>query len=317
MDNTEVIVEVSLEHSSKTVWYHDVLAGAVAGSAGICVGHPFDTYKVRLQTGSINNMSMGQGVEVASLFRGLGPPFVTAGIVNAVIFLSYGTATRYCYGDDGPSTNREDSWSKPFVCGGIAGITSSVILAPAEHIKCRLQVDASYRGPMDALRQIFNTHGISGLYRGFAATCSRQAPSFGIYFSSYDRIKTALLDQNSFNNANAFTPPLAISALSGGIAGSLSWAVVYPMDAIKSRIQTLPLEQPTPKMRDVFVSLWRSQRLYRGIGITVIRAFPVNGIIFPVYEFCLQQLHQRTSSYEPLESHARLASFRTKGMQPR
>lgn len=184
--------------------------------------------------------------------------------------------------------------------------------APAEHIKCRLQVDKrknSYRGPIDAIRQIMKAHGIFGLYRGFNATCLRQAPSFGIYFSSYDGIKCTLLNHNhSESKANGGTPPLAISALSGGIAGSLSWAIVYPMDAIKSRIQTLPLDQPTPSIRDVFVSLLRSQRLYRGISITVIRAFPVNGIIFPYTNFVC-------NNSEPFETYGRLPSYKTSGLR--
>jgi solute carrier family 25 carnitine/acylcarnitine transporter 20/29 len=33
---------------------------------------------------------------------------------------------------------------------------------------------------------------------------------------------------------------------------------------------------------------WRS--LFRGLNVTVIRAFPVNGIIFPVYEYTLMQV---------------------------
>jgi hypothetical protein len=32
---------------------------------------------------------------------------------------------------------------------------------------------------------------------------------------------------------------------------------------------------------------------FRGFGVTVLRAFPVNAIIFPVYEFTLQHLTTR------------------------
>ena len=30
--------------------------------------------------------------------------------------------------------------------------------------------------------------------------------------------------------------------------------------------------------------------MYRGFGVTILRAFPVNGIIFPVYEWTLEAL---------------------------
>lgn len=32
------------------------------------------------------------------------------------------------------------------------------------------------------------------------------------------------------------------------------------------------------------------QYMFRGLGVTLLRAFPVNAIIFPVYEFVLLQL---------------------------
>jgi solute carrier family 25 carnitine/acylcarnitine transporter 20/29 len=32
------------------------------------------------------------------------------------------------------------------------------------------------------------------------------------------------------------------------------------------------------------------QYMFRGLGVTLVRAFPVNAIIFPVYEFVLLQL---------------------------
>jgi solute carrier family 25 carnitine/acylcarnitine transporter 20/29 len=39
---------------------------------------------------------------------------------------------------------------------------------------------------------------------------------------------------------------------------------------------------------------WR--RLFRGLGITLVRAFPVNGTIFPVYEFTLMQINRFAAS---------------------
>ena len=179
------------------------------------------------------------------------------------------------------------------------GVISSLVIAPTEHIKCRLQVNHNnYRGPIDAVRRIVSSHGVfTGLYRGFGATVLRQSPSFGVYFGTYDSIKGAVSRRffglsNNHNQQQHSSRRLVASALAGGLAGSLAWAAIYPMDVIKSRIQTMPLEKPR-SIRDVAHTLyatgWRS--VYRGIGITVLRAFPVNGIIFPVYEFSLQQLH--------------------------
>jgi hypothetical protein len=57
----------------------------------------------------------------------------------------------------------------------------------------------------------------------------------------------------------------------------------------------LPLDTPLEKRRITYIYRqtleqhgWRI--FFRGLGVTVLRAFPVNAIVFPVYEFTLQQL---------------------------
>ena len=69
---------------------------------------------------------------------------------------------------------------------------------------------------------------------------------------------------------------------------------IQPFDVIKSRIQTSPLERHLQKgMWTVASDLVKEhgwQYMFRGLGVTLLRAFPVNAIIFPVYEFVLLQL---------------------------
>jgi solute carrier family 25 carnitine/acylcarnitine transporter 20/29 len=79
------------------------------------------------------------------------------------------------------------------------------------------------------------------------------------------------------------------SGFAGGVSGSLTWAIIYPLDVIKTRIQTSPLDTSvsTFNVGRSIVSKHGYRKLFRGLGITLIRAFPVNGIIFPVYEFTL------------------------------
>ena len=86
--------------NSKTVTaFHDLVAGGIAGSASIVVGHPFDTVKVRMQvakpkgTVSLSSLTSGFG-GISSLFRGLAAPLYTAALVNAVIFAAYGSSAR-------------------------------------------------------------------------------------------------------------------------------------------------------------------------------------------------------------------------------
>ena len=65
-----------------------------------------------------------------------------------------------------------------------------------------------------------------------------------------------------------------------------------PLFVIKIRIQTSPLDTPASFLgagRQIVAKHGWSM-MFRGLGITLIRAFPVNGTIFPVYEFTLEHL---------------------------
>lgn len=205
--------------------------------------------------------------------------------MNATIFSSFACASRLAephFGDLG----------KNVAGGAAAGIASSLILCPSEHVKVRLQSSCSltqqqvYRHSLDAAVQITTAHGISGLYRGLVATIARQVPGFVIYFGAYDCIKKQC--NKRLGKSNDWLG----SILAGGTAGSLSWAAIYPFDLVKSRIQSLPLTADC-RMYNVAREVlqtggWRS--MYRGLGITVLRAFPVNGIIFCTYEMCVTKM---------------------------
>ena len=278
--------------------FQDLIAGGIAGSAGIVAGYPLDSIKVRMQMGTTSTVQFGG---ITSLFRGIGAPFATAALVNASIFGSYGKSTRLW---DEYFDTKEMASVKAVTCGIFTGIVSSFVLCPTEHVKVQLQTQQHaagagqrvvFRDPLDATRKIVANYGVSGLYRGLIATCCRQGPGFGIYFASYDTIKE--WGQQVFGNE------WSACIFAGGTAGALSWGAVYPVDLLKSRIQALPLDASKIESSLGYVARsvvkrggWRA--LYRGLGITLVRAFPVNGIIFCVYEYSLSKLVRQDSTGE-------------------
>jgi solute carrier family 25 carnitine/acylcarnitine transporter 20/29 len=278
--------------------FQDLIAGGIAGSFGVVAGYPLDSIKVRMQMGTASTVQFGG---VASLFRGIGAPFATAALVNASIFCSYGKSTRLW--DQCFENKKELATFKAVACGTFAGIVSSFLLCPTEHVKVQLQTQQHngvgtrvvYRDALDATRKIVANHGITGLYRGLIATCCRQGPAFGVYFASYGTIKEW--------GKQVFGNEWSACVFAGGTAGALSWGVVYPVDVLKSRIQALPLDasRTESSLANIARSVvkrdgWRA--LYRGLGITLVRAFPVNGIIFCVYEYSLTNLIRHDSAGE-------------------
>jgi len=294
------VAVVTTEKPKEVSVFQDLIAGGIAGSMSVIVGHPFDTIKVRLQTSSSATLSNSLSGGVGSLFRGMAAPLSTAAMVNAIIFAAYGTSSRW-WDRYLPhlQEHNHDVWYKSFVCGSFAGLAQAVVICPMEHLKCRLQItgsNAQFKGPVQAAQSIFKSHGVSGLYRGIHATLWREIPAFGAYFSVYDFVKDYVndyFDHQKGDKAEAHS--WLASAFAGGVSGSFTWAMIYPIDVIKTRIQTAPMNTPASELQIFTVGRnlaaqhgWRF--LFRGLGVTLIRAFPVNGIIFPVYEFTLSHL---------------------------
>ncbi|KAL7553723.1 hypothetical protein ACHAWF_017193 [Thalassiosira exigua] len=173
--------------------------------------------------------------------RGVAAPFAMAAFVNASVFACFGGSSRLwdscARRGDGDPRCRNGSAAKNAVCGGITGIASSFVLCPTELVKCKMQAGSgAYDNSLDAARDIFRSHGVRGLYRGLSATVCRQSPGLAVYFACYDEIKQRLC-----RLGGGIESSLAASILAGGISGSLSWAIVYPVDLVKSRVQILPL----------------------------------------------------------------------------
>jgi solute carrier family 25 carnitine/acylcarnitine transporter 20/29 len=216
----------SEDDEGEVTFLQDFLAGGMAGSASVIVGHPLDTLKVRVQNSTAASSSsssiMASITEfggVSSLFRGMGAPLSAAAVVNAIVFSSYGLGSRLydCYvpvstssaSSSSPSSSNHDPWQKAMTCGAFAGLVQCVVICPMEHVKCRLQVQhdvgggrgsssssssssggvAHYKGPYHATKRIVKDHGLRRLYQGWWSTVSREVPAFGLYFAVYDYMK--------------------------------------------------------------------------------------------------------------------------------
>ncbi|KAE8368701.1 mitochondrial carrier domain-containing protein [Aspergillus caelatus] len=96
--------------------------------------------------------------------------------------------------------------------------------------------------------------------------------------------------------------------LCGGVAGVATWASVYPLDMIKTRLQaqglpSRPEDQPLVQSRNDRRTLnsfqlaretYRTEGLkafYRGLGICSVRAFIVNAVQWASYEWLMRYLN--------------------------
>ncbi|XP_036062488.1 mitochondrial basic amino acids transporter [Onychomys torridus] len=263
----------------------DFLAGCAGGVAGVLVGHPFDTVKVRLQ---VQNMEKPQyrgtlhcfqaiikQESVLGLYKGLGSPLMGLTFINALVFGVQGNTLR-ALGQDSPLNQ--------FLAGAAAGAIQCVICCPMELAKTRLQLQdvgpaRTYKGSLDCLVQIYRHEGLRGINRGMVSTLLRETPSFGVYFLTYDVLTRAM---GCEPDDRLLVPKLL---LAGGTSGITSWLSTYPMDVVKSRLQADGL-RGAPRYHGIVDCMRQSYQaegwrvFTRGLASTLLRAFPVNAATF-------------------------------------
>ena len=84
----------------------------------------------------------------------------------------------------------------------------------------------------------------------------------------------------------------------GGIGGIIGWATTYPVDVVKTIIQSEPPpggEKKAPSILGTLRNLQQTQglsALFRGFFATVIRAFPTNVAILSTFHMSMMYFRQ-------------------------
>ncbi|SCU95027.1 LAME_0F10396g1_1 [Lachancea meyersii CBS 8951] len=269
----------------------DIMYGSIAGAAGKVIEYPLDTIKVRLQTqpahvfptswSCIKYTYAKEGLW-KGFYQGLGSPVAGAALENAVLFVAFNRAQGFLKRQYGESLT---PLSQTVFAGAFAGACASYVLTPVELVKCTLQVSNlstsktrhSKIGP--TIKHIVQTRGISGLWQGQSSTFIRETAGGAVWFASYESVKRYLAQRRGPENTQNHTWELLTAGASAGVAFNAS---IFPADTIKSTAQTehLGIIDATKRI------LVRSgpAGLYRGLGITLLRAAPANAIVFYTYE---------------------------------
>ncbi|KAI8971539.1 mitochondrial carrier domain-containing protein [Mycotypha africana] len=243
-------------------------------------------------------------------------PLVGSMVENAALFVGYRQVQRLIRHYSATPSERdryknvpEDklpplSLSQLVFAGAASGGIASFVLTPVELIKCKLQVQLvsmaatqaiKFSGPFHVIRHVAQTHGVSGFYRGFLATLLREAGGGAFWFGAYEYTCTQFIKYHEQKLGRKVTkdelsaPELMLGGALGGMAYNAS---LFPIDVIKSQMQTdEQLLSSKGSSQRSFVQtakeIYRGggiKAFYRGCGITVARSAPTSAIIFLTYE---------------------------------
>ena len=314
----------------------DTVAATLGASSLVLVTQPLDTTKVNMQIQ--RNVVTAPGKEVsaaaprgylmreslltarrlvaqrgvAALWSGTAPALYAYGMEHAVLFTVYEAVLRAVELDLYPGTGLHQLAPIKALCCAASCSVSSLFLAPADAVKCKMQAaphDAKHRNSLDCLRAILRNEGAWSLFRNYRSVLARDSIFFGTYMfvrelslSVMDRVKYQghnMDDANRVASNGGDHRTFTELFFAGGFAGSAAWCVATPMDVVNSRRQTdvkLAASQDVkkilqrsvhgPSLLGEVVRTLRAEgvaALFRGTGLNVLRGFIGYGIFTTVY----------------------------------
>ncbi|RNF21145.1 mitochondrial carrier protein [Trypanosoma conorhini] len=278
----------------------EIYAGSIGGALATVVEYPFDTIKVRLQDdprryrsslSCVTQIARHEGL-INGFFKGLPAPVIGAAAENAALFSTYRVTINGI--QDIFYSKRFEPDTEPyhvvFYAAAVGGIVVSTVLTPAELIKCKMQIQntlparkRAFKNSLHCAMSIYRKFGVRGLYKGHVSMLLRESIGCGLYFLTFEWvIRNMLREGQSFTEAS----PL-VHFLGGGCAGVVFWTSIYPIDALKTKIQTGKGGYGELSFVKGMMRLYKREGVrgcMRGYTVTALRAFPGNAVLIAVYE---------------------------------
>ncbi|KAI5078293.1 hypothetical protein GOP47_0005964 [Adiantum capillus-veneris] len=184
----------------------DLLAGSLAGGTAVLCTYPLDlarttlAYQVRdSKTGYIAYKGIGdvfyrvfKGAGFRGLYKGIGPTLYGILPYAGLKFFVY-ERLKSCLSED-----QQNSVSMKLACGATAGMVGQTFTYPLDVVRRQMQVqavglsDQAYKGTIDGLVSIAQTHGVKQLFAGLSINYIKLVPSVAIGFATYDSLKSWL-----------------------------------------------------------------------------------------------------------------------------
>ena len=184
--------------------------------------------------------------------------------------------------------------------GFFSAIPMTLITAPFERVKIILQIQGQkqlgpgekpkYSGGVDVVRQLMKEGGIRSVYRGSAMTLARDGPGSAAYFATYETIKRNLTPKDETGKPGKLSLPAV--AMAGGVAGIAMWIPVFPVDTVKSRLQS---GEGNLSISGTIRQLYGKggiKAFFPGMGPAMARAVPANAATFLGVELAHQAMNK-------------------------
>ncbi|KAL1836958.1 hypothetical protein VTJ49DRAFT_4437 [Mycothermus thermophilus] len=251
------------------------LAGAVSGGVSRTATAPLDRLKVYLlvntQQHSGSAIFAAKSGQPLAALRNAGGPIVEAIVTlwktgglrtffagnglnvvkimpeSAIRFGSYEASKRFLASWEGHDDPTRISTVSKFVAGGIGGMTAQFCVYPIDTLKFRLQCETVQGGPKGSVlllrtaQKMWADGGLRAAYRGLGLGLVGMFPYSAIDIGTFEFLKKSYTramakyyeaDEEDVHSGNVAT------AVLGATSGALGATVVYPLNVLRTRLQT-------------------------------------------------------------------------------
>lgn len=207
-----------------------------------------------------------------------------------------------------PAVRSSGDFVSTFAAGVGSGFLSSIICAPLDLMRTRMQVwgevgaEVGQATPTQAIQEILHKEGWRGMFRGLGATLVTVPLFWGVYFPLYDETK------HKVRVAYPDIHPAVVHCSSAVFTGAIADIICNPLFVIRTRVQTQALHQLAEHQQLKQSSMLQTaQELYTVHGPTVFwRGMSANlmglshvAVQFPTYEFLKKQARERRDDGQP------------------
>ncbi|PSS07601.1 Calcium-binding mitochondrial carrier protein like [Actinidia chinensis var. chinensis] len=175
--------------------------------------------------------------------------------------------------------------SKYLIAGAVAGTASRTATAPLDRLKVVLQVQTTRASIGPAIKNIWREGGFLGFFRGNGLNVLKVAPESAIKFYTYEMLKNIIGDIKGEGKDDIGASGRLVA---GGLAGAVAQTAIYPMDLVKTRLQTCVCDGgKVPSLGKLSKDIWVQEgprAFYRGLVPSLLGIIPYAGIDLAAYE---------------------------------
>ncbi|XP_016496130.2 calcium-dependent mitochondrial ATP-magnesium/phosphate carrier protein 2 [Nicotiana tabacum] len=175
--------------------------------------------------------------------------------------------------------------AKYLIAGGVAGAASRTATAPLDRLKVVLQVQTTRASIGPAVKNIWKEGGLLSFFRGNGLNVMKVAPESAIKFYTYEMLKNVIASTKGEEQGDIGASGRLVA---GGLAGAVAQTAIYPMDLVKTRLQTHACEGgKVPNLGKLSKDIWvkeGSRAFYRGLIPSLLGIIPYAGIDLAAYE---------------------------------